>query len=371
MEKYDVIIIGGGIAGLYTTQLLRKYNLKICLIDAQEDILSIPFHTLGSFLNVKDCQLSNKCISSKISKGVFHSKHINSTKYGISFILDKVQIHRELLKRLKDSNVKLLTSVNITKCKKGKNNLLKHISDDKNNKYFAKIFIDCSGITGVLTKKLGLQDPDVNFAKGVEYNVQYFDKSDTCHFFVGKLLQGGYAWIFPKKDNRAIFGYASLYEVNINNCEEILNSLFKVNPYIELVKKDNNKLCSGVIPITSVKTKFVYKNVVGIGDSVSQVNPIVGEGYKFIIEASKMASQYIYKAIVNNNIELLHNYEKEWGNKFLTNYIRCKKLQNIGNWASKSDFLSDLLVLFLRYIKNSNFTKLISGDINLRYCLPI
>ena len=50
----------------------------------------------------------------------------------------------------------------------------------------------------------------------------------------------------------------------------------------KIVTLDRSKVEGGSIPITPVIEKFVLNNLVCVGDSVSQVNPIAGEGYKFI-----------------------------------------------------------------------------------------
>ena len=68
----------------------------------------------------------------------------------------------------------------------------------------------------------------------------------------------------------------------------------------KLVEKDNEKVEGGSIPITPVIDKFIHQNLVCVGDSVSQVNPVVGEGYKFIFESAIMASKAISKSLQEN-----------------------------------------------------------------------
>lgn len=46
-------------------------------------------------------------------------------------------------------------------------------------------------------------------ATGVEYNVKYLGNPSEGHLLMGKVYQGGYGWIFPFKDERAIIGVAS------------------------------------------------------------------------------------------------------------------------------------------------------------------
>ena len=38
MEKYDVIVIGGGLLGCFTARALTRYRLKLALLEAREDV---------------------------------------------------------------------------------------------------------------------------------------------------------------------------------------------------------------------------------------------------------------------------------------------------------------------------------------------
>jgi digeranylgeranylglycerophospholipid reductase len=68
-------------------------------------------------------------------------------------------------------------------------------------------------------------------------------------------------------------------------------------------------------------------NLLCVGDSVSQVNPIVGEGYKFIFEAALMAGKAIEKSLEKNDVSYLSLYESDWKNRFSANYNCSKKTQ--------------------------------------------
>ena len=51
MEKYDLIIVGAGPAGLCLTKELSDSNLKILLLDKKKNAEDVQYNTSGSFIN--------------------------------------------------------------------------------------------------------------------------------------------------------------------------------------------------------------------------------------------------------------------------------------------------------------------------------
>jgi digeranylgeranylglycerophospholipid reductase len=365
MKKFDVVIIGAGIAGINVARYLGNLKLKVCLIDSQEDILKQPFYTLGSFIDLEKYNLSNNCIASKVTKCLFHSDHISISKKGTAYILDKEIVHKEIIAQF-GKNVVIQSGTTIQDFQQSEDGDIKAVIDTSKKKYYGSIFVDASGIAGVLTKKVGLQDSKIQFAKGVEYNVEYLDNQENAHLFIGPKISGGYAWIFPLANKRAIFGFGSFHNNKLKNIEEILDSLFNQKPFYELVKRDSNKMQGGILPITSVKNKLVHKNVLAIGDSVSQVNPLVGEGYRFLIDTGHIAAPVIKKAINTNNMNTLKDYEDKWNKEYFRDYYRCKQLQQFAGKISSSSVLSNIATLILGTKRNKTFSRLIAGKIHLK-----
>ena len=50
---YDVAIIGAGVVGAMMAQTLSKYNLKICIVDKENDV------AMGATISLLVCKLNN------------------------------------------------------------------------------------------------------------------------------------------------------------------------------------------------------------------------------------------------------------------------------------------------------------------------
>lgn len=199
-------------------------------------------------------------------------------------------------------------------------------------------------------------------ATGVEYNVQYLGKTNEAHLMIGKDYKGGYGWIFPLKNNRAIIGFGTFDKSMVKGLKDNLHAILELPTIKKLVVKDNDNVEGGSIPITPVLDKFVKDNFVCVGDSVSQVNPIVGEGYKFIFESAIFASKAIHQSLLKDDIKLLLDYQTEWKNRFLSNYKRSKIAQERVFSLSKNDLLTDFGMLLLKLRSNQKNVNTLSGE---------
>ncbi|QTE24420.1 NAD(P)/FAD-dependent oxidoreductase [Polaribacter cellanae] len=366
MNSFDVVIIGGGTAGLMLARELGKFKRSTLVLDRKDNLLEFSFNTLGSFMKVEDFDLSKNVIAQKTDTLVFQSKNIKrELKADNLYVLDKKKVHEELINAIDKEYVTTKTSIHIKDIIKDKLGNFSFVKDTNNNKYFGKIIIDASGTNGVFSKKIGLREKNGSLATGVEYNVAYLGDPQKMYLLSGKDFQGGYGWIFPLKNRRAIIGFGTYNDKVVKQLKKRLNEILELPLIKALVLKDNDNVEGGSVPITPVLENFVLKNLVCVGDSVSQVNPIVGEGYKFIFEASIMASKAIEKSLKYNDINYLYEYETEWKNRFSANYKRSKKAQGKIYKFTNNDVVMDLALLLMRFRSNDRLIKSISGEYGL------
>lgn len=370
--NYNVVIVGGGAAGLMLARELGKFKQKTLVLERKKELLNFSFKTLGSFINLEEFGLSKNVVAQKIDTIGLYSENVKRTiktekifKEDVeigTYILDKELLHKELLESIDKNYVDFKTGVYITDIIKNNEGNYSSVKDKKGNSYSATIIVDASGTVGVLSKNIGLQSKKVKHATGLEFNVKYKGKPDEAHLFIGKTYKGGYGWIFPLKNKRAIVGFGTFDNDKIGNLKKEFEEILETPKIKNLVEKDNNIAEGGSIPLTPVLKKFIDKNLICVGDSVSQVNPIVGEGYKFIFESAIMASKAINDALKENNFQKLCSYEEIWKSRFYKNYVRSKKKQDLLINYSKNDFLMDLTMFLLNLRPNIKNIKSLSGE---------
>jgi len=362
MNTYDVVIIGAGTAGLFLARELGKMKRKTLVLDRKANLLDFSFNTLSSFINLKDFDLTEDVVAQKLDRAILYSKNFKRTVKGKAYILDKGKIHKELLAAIDPDYVSIQLQVNIKELSKHQTGEFKTAIDKKGKQYSGKIFVDASGTNGIISKQVGLQNKKTKLATGVEYNVKYQGQPNEGHLFIGKQYQGGYAWIFPLQNQRAILGFGTFDNSIVKDLKARLHTILELPNIKKLVLKDNDIAKGGSIPLTPVLDKFVIENLVCVGDSVSQVNPIAGEGYKFIFEAAQMASKAIDTSLNKNDLTKLTSYESEWKYRFLLSYKRAKYSQLKLFRYSKNDILMDFLMLMAKLRSNSSIQKSLSGE---------
>jgi len=365
MNNFDVVIVGGGTAGLLLARELGRLKYKILVIDRKKSLLEFSFNTLGSFMDLDEFGLTPNVVAQDINTITLHSKRVKRKIKSHLYILDKKQVHIELLDSVDAKYVSIKTGINIKNIETDEDGNFVAVIDQNNEKYSGKLFVDASGTNGVLSKKVGLIAKKTQLATGVEYNVKYLGSSTEMFLLIGKIYKGGYGWIFPLKNQRAIIGFGTFDDKIVKDLKNRLHKILELPAIQKLVVKDNESVEGGSIPITPVLDKFIVNNLVCVGDSVSQVNPIVGEGYKFIFEAAIMASKAIHSALENDDLSLLNNYETDWKNRFLANYQRSKRAQERFFKYSQNSLLMDYVLLISKLYPDARAIRSLSGEYGL------
>ena len=370
LRKFDIVVVGGGVAGLFTANELAKHGVKVLVLEKKNDLLKFSFHTLGSFLDVERYGFTEDVVASRVTSGVFHSRFIHAAKTGDACVLDKVKLHEELLEMCGENGVEISAGVGVADVEEKDDGDVAAVVSSDGRRYAGRIFIDASGRTGYLTRRFGLlPKKDEVWATGIEYNVKYKRPQNEAHLFYHSLFKSGYGWIFPLENGRAIFGYGTFEKPGELKMKSRFELIRKDPVVASLVEFDNDKLQGGVFPVTDVVTKFTYRNVLGIGDSVSQGSPLVGEGYRFIIDASLLAVPAVINALKSGDNEKLLEYDNLWNKKFGDMFRRHKKLQKLALRGCDNDFLGDILTLLLKTKRASTFQKLLAGDTSRRNLL--
>ena len=357
---FDIVIVGAGPAGSSAAHEAARNGSSVALLE-KESVVAETVRTSGVTW-VKDAQsfgIPEDCYN-PIKNYSFCSPSNTVTisdDVAKAAVLDVRKTYRHLAKQAQESGAKLFVDTNVTDVitdeqKRPIGVIAK--SADKEIKFNAKVVIDCSGFQSVVGKMLGLVTQWERFGAGAEYEVRAENVDDkTWWLMVGqKYSPAGYAWIFPVGGDIVRIGVGiGKPESNVDPTER-LNELMenKEGPIKDLGEITKIEFHYGLIPNDGLSRKTVYDNLILVGDSAGQANPLVLEGIRYAIRFGRVAGKVASDAIKNDDTSenALRPYETDWKKAIESKINSASKVQNrwIGlsdeQWEKELDVISEL-----------------------------
>ena len=194
----------------------------------------------------------------------------------------------------------------------------------------AKVLVDATGpARAVIGEHRHSNKSDFLTASGIECLIEvspevYQQYSEKLVFFLGhKWMPKGYSWIFPMELtlNRLKVGSARYHLKH-----KYINPQESIRWYEELLIKDYLKLTQSEYELIdlhgstvkySVGLKDVYQrdNIIAIGDAVSTINLLGGEGIRHGMENAVIASKYVEKYL-DNSLSSFSGYQREMARRY-------------------------------------------------------
>ncbi|WP_197484773.1 NAD(P)/FAD-dependent oxidoreductase [Phormidesmis priestleyi] len=366
MKKFDVVVVGGGPAGGQCARILAKSGRKVLLIERFKDFtknsfssagtpletlekFDLPQRVVGSFWNQLVIVTSNK-------RGVWKSEKtlgsvLDFTKLR-EFLAEDVTTHggevwmgcRYVSHRTEHDQ----TVVTI------KNNLV-----GEKILVSTKVLVDATGPNRSLILQKGDLQPKFTTGTGVEYLIEvdeqsYRKNAEALTFFLGhKWIPKGYSWIFPMERNQLKVGAGI-----VNGEHRVVKETEPLKHYIELIIHDYIKPefykitdVHGATVKYSMGLNDVYSrdNLIAIGDTVSTINFLGGEGIRHAMLSSEIACRHIQEYLDNQRNDF-DDYQKEMHQTFLAKWKVSEKL-GMKKYLEDADSLVDKVVSYLEPMK--------------------
>lgn len=375
MKKFDIIVVGGGPAGLTSAYQLIKYGFKVLLVDKN----TFPRPKLcAGLLTKKTRKLLNYIFS--ISTDDLKKNEIVDfcSDYYQIYFKDKLiyengmkddfyYVHR----RVYDNYLFNLVRKSDVEIKEGTVVIDIDLFDSKvitkeGNEIKADYVIGADGANSVIRKKIIAKRDDIklkdfkkNMAVSLEAIVPRSEvKLDFDHpiLYYG-ILNWGYGWIFPRSDSLVI-GIAGLKKDNSNFKDIFMD-------YLDLIGVKNKDIdYSGwQLPYGNFLREPFYNNTLLVGDAAGLVDPLTGEGIYYAHYSGLLAAKAINKS-ENYNRNLISTYKKSLDEEILLRLDRFKKLSKI--FYGQPPFMQKFLLSLATKTAGNYLTDIIQEEKNDR-----
>ncbi len=370
--NFDVVVVGGGPAGSSAAHMAAKNGCTVALIEKEKEIAqTVRTSGVTWISDIKKFGIPEECYN-PIKKFSFCSPK-NSVKISGEIakaaVLDVRKTYRFLANRAKTSGSELFTSTNVTEVLKDTSGKCVGViakSDGKQIQFNSKVVIDASGFVSVIAKELGYVTQWKKFGAGAEFEVKTEKlEHDNWWLMVGQEYSpAGYAWIFPTSKNTARIGVGIGKPDSDIDPTVRLNELIekKLGPIKDLGNIEKIEFHYGLIPNDGVSRKTVYDNLILVGDSAGQANPLVLEGIRYAIRFGEVAGQVAADAIKNGDTTevSLSPYEKEWKRAIESKINSAGKVQN--RWVGLTDDEWDKELSIIEELTADEFLDFIRAD---------
>src|SRR6266550_7719290 len=327
-EEYDVLIVGGGPAGLAAAEAAAKLNARTVLLERQNEI-GYPVHTSGgSWISDMKALAIPENLYHPITKVVFVSPHCEVPLHynpAVACVLDVRGVYQHLASRAiaAGATLRVRHTVDTTSVENdrivgvtAKNHLSERIS------VRASVTVDASGFSRHVGVRTGMGKAFQRYGYGAEYDLYApnYPQDELFLIMGSSYAPRGYAWAFPRGNGRVRLGVGVLHPDCDDDARAYLDNIVHDFPQLSGKFKDASAIeyHTGLFPSEGPLDRFSHDGLLVAGDAGGHGSTLVGEGIRFAIYSGQMAGEVAAEAVKvgDTSAAFLSRFDKRWHTRF-------------------------------------------------------
>lgn len=312
---HDVVVIGAGIAGCRTAELIAKKGFNVALVEEHSDIgapvqcAGLVSHRLKSMLP----DLSNNVFLNEVRRAKFFSPsskdetdpalELKSKKP--AHVVDREKLDKALFKNATAAGAKAARSTKFTDFSIGEDKII--ISTNR-GKIESKLLVGADGPTSLVRRRAQLEAP-ANYLAGVQATVETragreFEPNAVELWFDSYISPDFFAWVIPISSKKARVGLAADTKA-LDHFKK-----FAKRRTGRSVKPDvGGRINFGLMGSTAAE------RVMLVGDAAVQIKPFSGGGVIYGLIGAGYCANACVKALREDDFStgfLKQEYDEKW-----------------------------------------------------------
>ncbi len=317
MDRYDVVVVGAGLAGLQTAHLLGERGLGVLLVD-RKSALDQSIHTTGIFVRrtLEDFALPEDCLGAPVRHVRLYSPSRRSMDLSSphdEFRVGRMgRLYQRFLSQAIRAGVEWMPGTLYAGSAKLKDELIVRLDRPSSSRWVrARYLVGADGATSRVGDALGL-DVNREWIVGVEEVLEGvpLEGPPRFHCFLDPRLAPGYlAWVVHDGEevHLGVGGYPSRFDP-VKALREFRASLDGI---VDLRRATLIERRGGRIPVGGILRRIANDQGLLVGDAAGAVSPLTAGGLDPCLRLSIFAARVIGDYLETGDARVLAAYSGE------------------------------------------------------------